>query len=446
MQSPPTSGFRHKAGRALNALRGSGVFISYRDKMTGGIEQVLSSAASMIGLIMLSRMMDVYSFGIVATASGIWLMVEMIQHSVTINPFVLSCPHPARDRENFGAWLLWNGFVAVAVCGLALLGGLSLRHSVPDFAHGLLLAGPLCLAGMLYMFLRRLHYHRADRRGLLAQTGLYSVTYLGVTAVLWFHGVKPTPAEGTAIQVVAFALPALVFSCFAVRQARFRWGAMRNVWQARRLIGELGAAGLVWQLPYTVTLLALSVLATPVAVAVFTITRTLVRPITLVMATVADVELSRASRAFVAEGVDGLTRVVSRARNSLWLLTGVFVALLLLFPRFFLELVYGAQYAGAGWELQLRVLLFLPLIYLAPLEMGLSVLRDTRFLLHVYCISFLGCLLYLAAAWLNGTLDAASALASLVFARVIVIPFLHRRYFRKVLNARAQGPALAASA
>jgi O-antigen/teichoic acid export membrane protein len=296
---------------------------------------------------------------------------------------------------------------------------------------------------MLYMFLRRLHYHQAERKPLLLQASLYAISYLGMVGILWLQGIKPTPAEGSLIQIVGFALPVLATSFSAVRQAKFRLGAMKNVWQARRLIGELGAAGIIWQLPYTITLLALSVLASPVAVAIFTITRTLVRPITLVMATIGDVELSRASRAYAEEGVVGLTRIIRRTRNTLWLLNGAFIALLLLFPAFFLNLVYGEQYAGAGWELQLRVLLFLPLIYLTPLDMGLAVLRDTRFLLHVYFGSLVGCLIYLAAAYLNGSLDAASALASLVFARVIVIPFMHRRYSRKTSSARPSEPALA---
>jgi O-antigen/teichoic acid export membrane protein len=435
---------RRRMGRTLEALSRSGFFISHRDKMAGGAEQMLSSATSMIGLIMLSRMMDIYSFGIVATASGIWLMVEMIQHSATIGPFILSCPHPAQDRESFGAWILWNLLVAIVLCCSFILGGLLLWPHLPDFAHGLFLSGPLCLAGMLYMFIRRLQYHLANRKALLLQAGLYSVSYLGTVGIMWFQGIKPTPAEGTLIQIVGFAVPVLVTSFSAIRPAKFRLGAMRNIWRARKLIGELGTAGIIWQLPYTITLLALSVLANPVAVAIFTITRTLVRPITLVMATIGDVELSRASRAYAVEGVEGLTRVIRRARNSLWLLNGAFIVLLLAFPSFFLKLVYGQQYADAGWELQLRVMLFLPLIYLAPLDMGLAVLRDTRFLLHIYLISLAGCLGYLAVAYLNGSMDAASALASLVFARVLVIPFMHRRYFRKALSLTAHRSALAA--
>ncbi len=410
---------------------------THRDKIAGGVEQLLSSLTSMVGLILLSRMMDINSFGIVAMAIGVWLIVEMIQHSVTINPFILLCSHPAEDRKGFGAWILWNLFFAMMLSGVFMLVAMLLWPYQPDFAQGLLLSGPLCFTGMLYMFLRRLHYHRMHRTALLTQTSLYAVSYLGGISFLFLQGITPTPFQGNLVQIVAFALPALVMSYPAFREATFRLNGLRNIWRARKLISEMGTAGFLWQLPYTITLLALSIFSIPAEVAIFTVTRTLVRPITLVMATINDVEFSKASRAFVTEGAAGLARVVQRARKALWLLNSIPIVLLVLFPGFLLSLVYGEQYADATLELRLRTFLFLPLIHLAPLEMGLTIFRETRYLLHVFLFSLVGCLAYLVLVYMHGTLDAASALASLVFARIIVIPFLHWRYSSKTANIQS---------
>lgn len=413
----------------------------HRDKLAGGAEQLLSSIISMVGLIVLSRSMDINAFGIVATATGIWLIMEMVQHSLTINPFILACPDTSRDREGLGAWILWNLLVAAAFSGVFGVAGWLLLSTTPDFAHGLIISGPLCLAGMLYMFARRLQYHVGNRRALLTQTLLYGISYLTGLLYLWMYVSTPTPTEGGLVLICAFAVPAAIMTVPMVRQARFPLDFLSHIKQSWRLISELGAAGMIWQLSYTVTLLALSILSTPAAVAIFTVTRTLVRPITLVMATISDVELSKASRAFTAEGTVGVARVAHNVRVALALFTALPIAALLIFPGFFLSLVYGVQYADATLELRLRVLLFIPLIYLSPLDLALSIVRDTRFLVGVYFLSLIAGTGYLAVAYYLDALDASAALASLVIARVVALPLLHRRYTLKILRGSPVAPA-----
>jgi len=152
------------------------------------------------------------------------------------------------------------------------------------------------------------------------------------------------------------------------------------------------------------------------------------------MATINDVEISKASRAFVAEGTKGVARVAHNVRIALALSCSLPIAILFLFPEFFLSLVYGEQYAHATLELRLRVLLFVPLIYLTPLDLGLSIIRDTRYLVFINSVSLVAGTGYLACAYYLDALDASSALASLVFARVVLLPLLHLRYSRMILQ------------
>lgn len=411
------------------------------DKLAGGAERVLSSIISMIGLIVLSRVMDIQAFGIVATATGIWLIMEMLQHSLAINPFILACPHTEQDPEGLGNWILWNLLVAVSCSLIFVVTGWLLLTSAPDFAYGLILSGPLCLAGMLYMFTRRLQYHESNRRALLMQTALYGLSYMAGLGYLWKYSEAPNPTEGGFVMIVAFAVPAAIMSVPMLRRAHFRLGFLADIKKSQRLISELGAAGIVWQLSYTVTLLSLSILSSPAAVAIFTVTRTLVRPITLIMATITDVEISKASRAFAAEGTTGVARVAQNVRIALALCCALPITILLLFPGFFLSLLYGEQYADATLELRLRVLLFIPLIYLTPLDLGLSIIRDTRYLLLVNLVSLVAGTSYLAWAYHFDTLDATAALASLVFARIVPLPLMHWRYSRKILHEASTAQA-----
>ncbi len=417
-----------------------GRVFAHRDRIAGGFEQVLSSAVSMIGLIVLSRAMSIDDFGILATATGIWLILEMLHHSMVVSPFVLSCPSPADDRAEFGTWILWNALLSAGVGALFLASGALLAKVTPDFGLAVMLAAPMTVAGMLYMFSRRVHYHEANRRSLLIQTITYGASYgLALLAFVW-SGTAIGPWEGAAILSLAYGIPAAIYAVRAVRRAEFDGKFMLRVKRSRALITELGAAGAVWQFSYSGTLIALSILAGPASVAVFSITRTLVRPITLLMSTLSDVEFSRGVRADAAEGKEGLARVVRSVSFALVLLNIVPMALLLVFPGFFLSLVYGQQYAHATLELQLRVLLFLPLICVAPLDLALTVRRDTRYLIMAHFVSFLAGVVFLATCYALGRLDAASALASLIVARLVSIPLLYFRYVRVMAPDRAGAP------
>ncbi|MCF6302535.1 MAG: hypothetical protein L3J13_04955, partial [Devosiaceae bacterium] len=150
----------------------------HRDKFAGGTEQVLASIVSMVGLIFLSRLMSIDDFGILAIATGIWLIMEMIQHSTVISPFIMSCPNPKQDPFEFGAWLALNLVLAMVVPVIFFVLGYLLQPLVPELAQGLMLSAPMTLVGMLYMFARRVHYHHRDRKALLIQTLSYGLSYI----------------------------------------------------------------------------------------------------------------------------------------------------------------------------------------------------------------------------------------------------------------------------
>ena len=408
---------------------------THRDKIAGGIEQVLASIVSMVGLIFLSRLMSIDDFGILAIATGIWLIMEMIQHSSIISPFIMSCPDPRRDPLEFGSWLIFN-LVAACVIPVIFLGaGFLLLPLVPEFAQGLMFAAPMTLVGMLYMFARRVHYHRRDRKSLLIQTLAYGLSYVLALLVVVINVETITPAWGVMILTLAYGLPALVFTLYIATKARFDTQVWQRIYREKKLIFQLGAAGSVWQLSYVGTLIILSVLSTPAAVAIFSITRTMVRPITIMLSTLLAVDFSRAVRAHKAAGLKGLQKVVSGIWFASAALTTAPILLLLIFPDFFLSLIYSEKYAHATFELQLRVLLFLPMIYGTPLDMGLAILRDTRFLMRAHLISLSIGILILLGFYFLGQINATTALASLVIARTVTLPMLHMRYHRRIRGA-----------
>ncbi|MCF6302880.1 MAG: hypothetical protein L3J13_06725, partial [Devosiaceae bacterium] len=224
----------------------------------------------------------------------------------------------------------------------------------------------------------------------------------------------------------------IIFTLFISTQARFDKKIWHRIKRERELIFQLGSAGTVWQLSYTINLILLAILSNPAAVAVFSITRTLVRPITIMISTLMAVDFSRAVRAHKVSGKVGLKKVIANIWAASLLLTAIPMALLIIFPEFFLSLIYGEKYAQATLELQLRVMLFLPVIYGMPLDMGLAILRDTKFLVRVHLLSLFIGIAVLMGFYAFGQINATTALVSLVIARVAALPLMHMRYFKMI--------------
>jgi O-antigen/teichoic acid export membrane protein len=398
------------------------------DRFAGGIEQLISSAVSMLGLIVLSRVMAIDEFGMLSGAIGIWLTMEMVQHALVISPFVVSCPEPTQTPRVFGAWMVWNLVLAGLACLAFIALGAVLAPLLPVLGASLGMAGPLTLAGMAYMFSRRVQYHLRQRRKLLAQAGLYGLSYVTALGLILGFADKVDLAGGALVLCAAYGVPALVFNLLLFRHGRPDRHAARHIWGAAHLIARLGAASMLWQASYTISLIALTVWSSPAAIAVYTVTRTLVRPVTLLISTVCDVDFSRASRALATGGKEALRPVIAESGRVLLLLTAPPIALLLAFPGFFLELLFGPQYAGATLELQLWTLLFIPLVYVAVLDIGLTVQRDLAFLIRAHAVSLASGLVLLAGFVLLGQLNAATALVSLVCARAVSAPLMHFRY------------------
>lgn len=403
---------------------------SHGDHLAGGFEHIVASAVSMIGLIVLTRLMKVDDFGLLALAMGIWFILEMIQQSVVLAPFLVSCPNPKDEPEEFGAWIAWNVVVSVAFGAILVAIGLVLSAFQPWMGAGFLLAVPITFGGMLFMFARRVHYHTRNRGLLIAQTFCYAAVYAVGLAWLLIWGGDVTPLRGTALVALAYAIPGILFTAIVLRGAKLKRTFLSRIGRARRLVAEFTVAGALWEFSQSAVLLALAAFSTPAAVAVFAITRTLIRPIMLLMSTLLSVDFSRASRAYAAAGSAGLPRVINGMWISLVVLTAIPLALLFLFPGFLIELVYGAQYADATLELQLRAALVLPLIYVAPLDTALLVCRDSRFLMRANFVGLTATAVSLVLFAIVYEINAATALASLIIARVAMIPMLHLRYSR----------------
>lgn len=410
------------------------------DRVLGGFEQVLASIISMGGLIVFSRLLNVDDFGIVGAALGIALIGQFIHDALCASPFVIACPDPRRDRAGLGAWMLWHFVVMAGFLAILLALGMALAWTEAPVAYELLLSTMILIGATLYSHSRRLHYHWASFRALLVQTLLYGLCYAAGIWIVWSNGWM-SPLSASLIIAAAYGLPGLVYTVQNCLRADFTWRFISSIRQSKALVTEIGAGAVVWQSSYAAALLSLTLFASPAAVAIFTATRTLERPVALIISTMLDVDTSVAVRRLAQAGVRGLEHVVRNAGIVILVLAGLPIALMLLFPEAILLLVYGSAYSGATLELQLRILVLIPLIATAPFILGLTVLRDTAYLLRINLLGLLAGVGFLAIVLAMGRLDAAAANASLLIMQLVAVPFLILRYRRKVADLRAQEAA-----
>lgn len=408
------------------------------ERLLGASEQVLASLISMVGLIVFSRLLDVQSFGIVGGALGIALILQFIHDDLTVSPFVVVCPNPREDRGTVGDWLLWHFLVAGGL-SVALFGaGLAFSSVQPAFADQIMLSAPILLGATIFSYVRRMHYHWESFGSLIVQTVLYGLIYAAGLLACWSWGW--VSADNAAYVIaLSYAVPGVIYCARNCLRANFHAGFLTRIHRSRELIASMGGGAAVWQSSYASALILLSVMANPVAVAIFTVTRTLERPIGLIISSVLDVDTSKAVRALANEGVRGLERVVGNAGLLLAAVTGLPIFLMLAFPALFLTLVYGQSYAGATFELQLRILVLVPLVISAPLMVGLTVLRDTVYLLRINLAGLIAGLAFLLGCYLFSTIDAAAANASLLVMQLTCVPFLLVRYRARIKALRQAG-------
>ena len=407
-------------------------------RLLGGTEQVLTSLFSMLGLVVFSRLLDMPSFGIVGGALGIALIVQQVHDSLTVSPFVVTCSDPRQDRGTLGDWLMWHLLVACALALLLLALGLLAGFVLPDFGHQLQLASPILFGATLFSFARRMHYHWGTFVSLVLQTMLYGVVYALTLLVAWRMGWLSADTASWLL-AVAFGVPGFIYCAVFCSRAEFRRGYLKRIARSRSLIASMGAAAAVWQSSYAAALLVLAVFAGPVAVAIFTATRTLERPIALIISTITDVDTSRAVRAFASGGIRQLKQIVGRVAVIMPALTGPPLILILAFPELFLSLVYGEAYADATLELRVRILVLVPLVFSAPLAVGLTVLRETTVIMWATLAGTVAGLAFLLSCALAGSLDATAANASLLIMQATQLPILIWRYRAKTRALEQSG-------
>ena len=341
------------------------------------LEQVLVSGANFVAFLLFARHLAPNAWGEFGLAYALVLFMQGFQKAlVTIPmiPFTAAVPGWEAGRR---VWAGANSTLAIGGALLLLATAAAATALAPPWLQRSMLMAALMFGPVtVHEFARRAAVQESRFDLLAGMGGAYALPLL-ITAVLpaspelraWL------PAAGVGLGTLGAAS---LYQWRTGRSALSRPGlpppdAPYRSFSAWALLCHLGYSG------YNFGVQAiLAGLAGPAAIGVFHACRTLVQPVSTVMAAMDSVDKPRAAATLVAAGPAAMRRMLWRSLRIVAVLALPYLALVALGADELLALAYRDQYAGQAAVVQMWCLVTVCSIVSQPVESGLYVARRTR--------------------------------------------------------------------
>lgn len=362
-------------GPLLNRLGQSRGF----DRMVGLIDEGVQSLTNFGGMVLLGRLLPKEEFGTYALVLSICYLFEALQRYALILPFIISCPTPEAAQEQGGRWYWLHLGIDLAVCVvLAIFCALSILFGAADwFKHAVGFAVVAAPAVLAYEYTRRYLYQTRHYWAILRMVFIYA----GVYAALFLLAIVTTVTIWKAVLalLVAAGLAAIVPLSGTLRLRRVSVADVFATWyETRRFTGWQLLTFFANQAYDNAMNLILAALSGRLDIAAYSATRTLIRPVNVVVSGVDKIDKPRAGQALAKDGMAGLRRSIGNTRLTVLLLGLPYVFLIVLFAEGAMHLVYGDKYGGFINELYLWAAVATMVMLLQPLDTMLITLRKSR--------------------------------------------------------------------
>lgn len=344
-------------------------------------DQAMLSGVNFLTVFLLARALGPASFGIYSLA---WLSVLLaggLQHALVTQPMMSIAPKTSAS-ELPG----YMGAVVVLHLGVTtlsfLLVWLLARYSdvlLPEWGVSAL-ALPLAVTVAAYQvcsFFRR-YYFTSNRAAI--GFGVDAVSYLGQLAVLvaLFFTIGLTAANALWVIAATSALACLVGVCFfdpIVWQRDRLVPVFRRHW---RFGGWLAASVMLRWTSKNVYMIAAGAIVGPAAMGAIRAARNLMGLVQVFVLALENVVPTQASSHFDKSGAAGLVGYLVRVARYGGLGSVAMALPFVLFPEFWLTLIFGEAYAGYGelviWFAAVYAVTFLGFV----VRSGLRAIEDTR--------------------------------------------------------------------
>lgn len=340
--------------------------------------------------ILLARYLGIEEFGSYVLA---WIFVEfaaMLQHSLIISPMMSISPKQERDRipSYLGSLMIQSGIFLVIVFVTLLAGVFVLNWIQPeqDLRDMALVLGCAACAYQFQDFLRRYFFARfRPVLALVSDVLRYGSQMAAIFVLVYIDSLNAVGAlwvmAGSALLGGLVSLPFVEKLTYSLRDLK---ATTSRHWRFSKWItlSEL----MRWTSGDLFFVISGSLLG-PGSVGALRASRHLVGVCHIFTLGLDNVIPVKAAHHFHVGGYTALTaylRKMSAAGGGLILSVAVVASAA---PEFWLNLIYGPQYQGYGYLVQLWSLVYLLAFLGRPLIAGLRAMEQTRLIFHAYFVS-----------------------------------------------------------
>jgi len=378
----------------LCRLPGGVKLASLQGRLASFAEQGIQGLGNLLVSAILARNLSRDSFAVIGLMLGIHFFVLGIHRALIVLPFILDASKTDQDASDYetGWWwlnLLTLGVLAVVIAAIAA--GLTfVGHFFPAYAwfgQAAWLA-VVVSPGLLFLeFGRRLLYQRNLPATAALASGTYFLLNLGMA---FFVSKASDSATLSALSWVAAGIGAGAIATLAARPGRF---APARAWQQFCAHRDF----IWWQILNNIPLAAynhsavllVGLFGGPLSTAAFVATRTLNNPASSMVTAVDSLDKPRAARKLSESGMAGLKQSVNKTRRTLFILCGGYLGALAIFAEPVLHFAYGTAYDNEVNEIRVMALAFFLMCMNQPSETFLIVLRASRSMFVVRCVTCL---------------------------------------------------------
>ena len=349
------------------------------DRLVGLVDQGLLAVSRVCALLIFARILTKDDFGTFALMVSISFLLNNLQRSLAILPFIVSCPTVEDVRKHGNQWLWIDLILAALVASLlALAAGITALVGGPGWVVRALAFSALgAPALMMYAFSRRWFYQARVYRRVVVMAVAHFVAYgLGIAAT---YATAPNPTFALLSFAFAPAVAVTIAYSGGLRLKDWPTRAILNAWNKTRSFSAWSFFGFLVRAIYNNGMnIIIAGFVGPVGSAAFTATRTFVAPVVTLATAVDVIDKPRAGRAYAKRGMKGLKKSI---RNTLFMLLGLgapYLTLVAVFSEPILTFFYADKYADLSFELRLWVTAMLLHIVAEPTATMLVTLRNTR--------------------------------------------------------------------
>jgi O-antigen/teichoic acid export membrane protein len=319
------------------------------------------------------RHLSTFDFGIFSVFYYTLVILISIQRAVIVTPMIISVRSDGRGEIR--VWQSGALVLSLSLCCLLLLAFAAQMARHQAASHLSLLYCAFGVTPLLaFEFHRRSLFLQHRPLTAAASSAIFFLLQgAGTAAALYFHA---SLQIAVGIYIVNSMLAAIVAGLFALRGLPAASEKFAAALKANSAVIGWNLASLA---PYTIYNNAMPIIVSMLfgvrEAAIYSATRVLVAPLTMLVSAVDSTDKPRAARALEAQGIAGLFKSLRRTALTLGMLAAPYLIILLVFPRQFLTLAVGTTYGGHVELIPYWVALGLLMLIGQPVESGLVVLR-----------------------------------------------------------------------